>query len=45
MKLLADLREARRRLLDDALSDWPTGEVQALADMLRRLTEAFDRLL
>jgi DNA-binding MarR family transcriptional regulator len=44
-QLLADLREARRRLLDDALSDWPAGEVQALAGMLRRLTEAFDRLL
>ena len=44
LQLLADLREARRRLLDDALADWPAGEVQALADMLRRLTKAFDRL-
>lgn len=44
LQLLADLREARRRLLDDALADWPAREVQALADMLRRLTEAFDRL-
>ncbi len=40
-QLLASLREARRSLLEEALADWSTQDVQALADMLLRLGRAF----
>ena len=44
-QLLATLREARRGLLEEALAGWPTGNVQALADMLGRFAAALAQVV
>ena len=43
--LLAAMREAHLRLLEEALAQWPVVDIQLLADLLHRFTGALGRVV